>query len=69
MLAWSIIDKWSMLGDSGSKSAGNPDMCITPVRVAPLAPFGLETDGKKAKKNNRMCIEDVRMRIPRSLAI
>lgn len=55
MLAWSIIDKWSMLGDSGSKSAGNPDMCIDPVRVAPLAPFALEMDGNKATKEKIAC--------------
>lgn len=52
MLASSIMDKWSTLGDNGSKSAGNPgidiDKCVAPARAA-LATFALNKRGEVNK--------------------
>lgn len=47
------MDKWSMLGDNGSKSAGNPDIDIGPARAA-LAPFALSSNNKHRNKWRRV---------------
>lgn len=41
------MDKWSKLGDSGSKSAGNPDMRNAPAD-APLALSRHHKTGREA---------------------